>query len=61
MIEILGDIMELPFDFDLDKVTRLVVVDYDGNSYEKWNIVIEKVSLQDNDRTLKIFVGVKDE
>lgn len=53
--------MELPFDFDLSKVTRLVVVDYDGNSYEKWNIVIEKVSLQDNDRTLKIFVGVKDE
>ena len=53
--------MELPFDFDLDKVTRLVVIDYDGNSYEKWNIVIDKVSLQDNDRTLKIFVGVKDE
>jgi hypothetical protein len=53
--------MELPFDFDLSKVTRLVVIDYDGNSYEKWNIVIDKVSLQDNDRTLKIFVGVKDE
>ena len=51
----------LPFDFDLGKVTRLVVVDYDGSSYEKWNIVIDKVSLQDNDRTLKIFVGVKDE
>jgi hypothetical protein len=53
--------MELPFDFDLSKVTRLVVIDYDGNSYEKWNIVIDKVSLQDNEQTLKIFVGVKDE
>jgi hypothetical protein len=53
--------MKIPFDFDLSKVTRLVVIDYDGISYEKWNIVIDKVSLQDNEQTLKIFVGVKDE
>ena len=53
--------MEMPFDFDLSKVTRVVVIDDDGNSYEKWNIVIDKVSLQDDERTLKIFIGVKDE
>ena len=53
--------MEMPFDFDLSKVTRVVVIDYDGNSYEKWNVVIDKVSLQDDERTLKIFIGVKDE
>jgi len=54
-------VMEMPFDFDLSKVTRVVVIDYDGISYEKWNVVIDKVSLQDDERTLKIFVGVKDE
>mgnify|MGYP000865029505 CR=1 FL=1 len=37
--------MEMPFDFDLSKVTRVVVIDYDGNSYEKWNIVIDKVRI----------------
>ena len=52
--------MEMPFDFDLSKVTRVVVIDDDGNSYEKWNVVIDNVSLQDDERTLKRFLGVKD-
>jgi hypothetical protein len=47
----------IPFDFDLDKVTRVEIIDNDGRSYTKWGVVIEQVSLQDDDRTLKIFLS----
>jgi hypothetical protein len=47
----------IPFDFDLDKVTRVEIIDNDGRSYIKWGVVIEQVSLQDDDRTLKIFLS----
>lgn len=41
-----------------DKITRLTVVDDTGRAYEKWNVRIN-FSLQDQGRTLKIFVEQK--
>lgn len=37
-------------------VTRLEVIDNDGRSYVKYNIEKIQFSLQDDDRTLKLFV-----
>jgi hypothetical protein len=37
-------------------VTRLEVIDNDGRSYVKYNIDKIQFSLQDDDRTLKLFV-----
>lgn len=40
----------------LDGVTRLEVIDKDGRQYVVWNTSI-KLSFQDDNRTLKIFVN----
>jgi len=43
--------------YKLEKVTRVEVIDENGRSYMNWdrdNRV--KVSLQDDDRTMKIFI-----
>ena len=43
----------------LPKVTRVEVIDDSGRAYTKWNVKVE-AQLQDNERTLKIFVYKKD-
>ncbi len=41
---------------DRRKETRLTVVDESGRVYEKYNIIIDE-SIQDDGRTLKLFVS----
>ena len=47
------------FEFDVEKVTRLEVIDADGRSYTMHGIESMEFSLQDDGRTLKIFVITK--
>jgi uncharacterized protein YpuA (DUF1002 family) len=46
-------------ELDVNKVTRLEVIDENGRSYTKYQISDIKFSLQDDDRTLKVFLEVK--
>jgi hypothetical protein len=46
-------------ELDVSKVTRLEVIDENGRSYTKYRISDIKFSLQDDDRTLKIFLEVQ--
>ena len=46
-------------ELDVSKVTRLEVIDENGRSYVKYHISDVKFSLQDDERTLKIFLEVK--
>ena len=40
------------------KVTRVEVIDQDGRSYTNWNIHNKvEVSLQDDNKTLKVFIS----
>lgn len=48
-------------DLDVSKVTRLEVIDENGRSYVKYQISDIEFSLQDDARTLKIFLEVKNE
>ena len=41
------------------KITRFEVIDKTGRAYVKWNCKIEQ-SIQDDRRTLKVFVQDKD-
>ena len=43
-----------------EKVTRVEVIDNQGRSYTKWGVTGIELSLQDDDRTLKIFLTEKD-
>jgi hypothetical protein len=42
----------------LENVTRLEVIDEPGRTYTRWNCVVEP-SVQDEGRTLKLFVSKK--
>jgi hypothetical protein len=42
-----------------DKVTRVEVIDETGRVYVRHNIAIVQAQFQDNNRTLKLFVGGK--
>ena len=42
----------------LPKVTRVEVIDETGRAYTKWNVKVE-AQLQDDERTLKIFIYKK--
>ena len=44
---------------ELKKISRLEVIDSKGRSYSNWNCKHLDLSLQDNKRTLKIFVEEK--
>lgn len=44
--------------FDLTKISRLDVVDENGIRLTEWNVTIE-YSVQDNGRTLKLFIKKK--
>lgn len=48
-------------DLDVSKVTRLEVIDENGRSYVKYQISDIEFSLQDDARTLKIFLKVLNE
>lgn len=39
-------------------ITRLEVIDENGRSYSKWNIVNKSFSFQDEGKTLKIFLNM---
>ncbi len=42
---------------NIDKVTRVEVIDQDGRSYTNWNIRNQvQLSQQDDNRTLKVFI-----
>ena len=41
---------------DTTKVTRVEVIDDDGRSYTKWNVFDVQIMLQDDNRTLKVFL-----
>lgn len=40
-----------------NKVTRVEVIDKNWRSYTNWNCTVDKLQLQDEDRTLKIFLN----
>ena len=45
-----------------EKVTRVEVIDDTGRAYTNWNVRDLQFSLQDDERTLKVFiVGKKDD
>ncbi len=44
---------------DLKKVTRVEVIDENGRAYTNWNVKEVIASLQDNERTLKLFISEK--
>ena len=48
------------FEFDVEKVTRLEIIDSDGRNYVQRNVKEMDFSLQDDGRTLKIFIITKD-
>lgn len=48
-------------ELDVSKVTRLEVIDENGRSYVKYQISDIEFSLQDDARTLKIFLKVSNE
>lgn len=46
--------------FDLPKITRVEVIDEDGRSYVNWDKNSRvRISIQDNLKTLKIFITDK--
>lgn len=45
--------------YDVNKVTRLEVIDKNGRSYVNMNIDSLQLSFQDSSRTLKIFINDK--
>lgn len=49
-------IMNEDLDVNLDKITRLEIIDENGRSYTKWGVTEVQFSVQDNERTLKIFL-----
>lgn len=40
----------------IEKVTRVEIIDETGRAYTKWNTRIGMVSIQDDGRTLKLFL-----
>lgn len=40
-----------------DKVTRVEVIDENGRSYVNWNCKSVELSMQDDNRTLKVFIS----
>jgi hypothetical protein len=45
-----------------DKVTRVEVIDQDGRSYVNWDKSNKvELSFQDDGRTLKVFIGHREE
>lgn len=42
-----------------DKVTRVEVIDHNGRSYSNRNCIIDEIQLQDDDKTMKIFLKKK--
>lgn len=44
----------------IDKVTRVEIIGNKGRSYINWNCNIDDIQLQDNNRTMKIFINNKE-
>ena len=56
-IKIYGIKKMIPF----PKVTRVEVIDNDGRRYVKYNVKVVNLDLQDDERTLKLFVEYEKE
>lgn len=41
---------------DMNRVTRVEVIDEDGRSYTEYNAKAVQISIQDDGRTLKVFL-----
>jgi len=41
------------------KITRVEVIEESGRKYVNWDCKDVSLSIQDNDRTLKVFIGPK--
>ena len=41
---------------NLSNVTRVEIIDSTGRAYSKWNIKDVQLDLQDDERTLKVFI-----
>ena len=49
-------------DINTEEVTRVEVIDDTGRAYVNWNVDnIVSVQLQDNDKTLKVFISNKNQ
>lgn len=46
-------------DFKLYKVSRVEIIDEKGRAYTRWNVNVE-MHLQDDGRTIKLFVKERD-
>jgi len=46
---------------DFSKVTRVEVIDNKGRAYTKWDVNNVELQLQDDERTLKLFVQYEEE
>jgi len=57
MLTINEVIEKLPSLFSLEKVTRVEVINQYGRAFTDYNINKTDISLQDNNRTLKIFIS----
>jgi hypothetical protein len=42
-------------EIDFEKLTRVTIVDEDGRQFEKYHVIVEP-SIQDDGRTLKLFL-----
>lgn len=42
---------------DFSKVTRVEVIDKNGRSYTNWDVTSVELQLQDDGRTLKLFIS----
>ena len=45
---------------DFSKVTRVEVIDKNGRSYTNWDVKSVELQLQDDGRTLKLFISEQD-
>ena len=45
---------------NLDKINRVEVIDETGRAYTNYTVKEAKLSFQDDDRTLKIFIKTKE-
>lgn len=45
---------------NFEKVTRVEIIDAQGRSYVKYGELLWRIGLQDDDRTLKIFLTEKE-
>jgi len=56
-MKVIKKINHLPKAMNCDKITRVEVIDDSGRAYVKWDIDKVLLDIQDDGRTLKVFVA----